>query len=173
MRDTNTIYLAYGSNLNLEQMEWRCPYATVVGSVEVPGYRLLFRGRNGSAVATIEPDEDSTDQAGLAVPALLWEITPRCEEALDQYEGWPRLYRKEWITVTFGEKETDAMVYIMNEGPPLGLPGRGYLGTILEGYESAGFIRAVLERAVEDSQPELPAGWVSVPPKGKRQITWW
>ncbi len=166
MRDTNTIYLAYGSNLNLEQMEWRCPYATVVGAVEVPGYQLLFRGQNGSAVATIEPVD------GCIVPALLWEITPRCEEALDQYEGWPRLYRKEWITVTFGEKETDAMVYIMIEGPAVGIPGRGYLGTILQGYESAGFDRAVLERAVADSQPELPAGWLSVPSKD-RQVKLW
>lgn len=167
MRDTNMIYLAYGSNLNLEQMKWRCPYATVIGSVEVPGYQLLFRGRSGGAVATIEPRE------GYSVPALLWEITPRCEEALDQYEGWPRLYRKEWITVTFGKKETDAMVYIMNEGPPLGIPGEGYLGTILAGYESAGFDRAVLEQAVADSQPPEGAGWVSVPDNGKRQVAWW
>lgn len=164
MNTTNTIYLAYGSNLNLEQMEWRCPYSTVVGPVEVPGYRLLFRGHNESAVATIEPAE------GYSVPALLWEITPRCEEALDRYEGWPRLYRRELITVTLGKKETDAMVYIMNKGLPLGLPGREYLHTMLEGYKSAGFDRAVLEGAVAASQLQEGADWVSVPGSGKRSV---
>lgn len=164
---SNSIYLAYGSNLNLEQMEWRCPYATVVGPVEVPGYRLLFRGHNESAVATIEPDEDSS------VPALLWEITPRCEEALDRYEGWPRLYRKELITIPLGEKETDAMVYIMNEGPSLGLPGKSYLGSILAGYEAAGFDRTVLEEAISATQPVPGAGWVTVPDGKDRQFKWW
>ena len=164
---TNSIYLAYGSNLNLEQMEWRCPYATVIGSVELPGYRLLFRGHSGGAVATIEPAE------GYSVPALLWEITPRCEEALDRYEGWPRLYRKEWVTVSLGEKETDAMVYIMNEGPPLGLPGKGYLDSILAGYESAGFDRAVLEEAVAASQPPKGAGRTALSLTEKRQLGWW
>ncbi|MDL2232008.1 gamma-glutamylcyclotransferase [Ruminococcaceae bacterium OttesenSCG-928-L11] len=164
---TNSIYLAYGSNMNLEQMEYRCPYATVISPVELPGYRLLFRGGMGGAVATIEPAE------GGVVPALLWEITPRCEEALDRYEGWPRLYRKEWITVSLGEKEAEAMVYIMNEGHPLGLPGKGYLDSILAGYESAGFDRAALEEAVHASEPAEGTRWATVGTEVMRQIKWW
>lgn len=162
----NRIYLAYGSNLNLEQMAWRCPYARVLGPVEVRDYQLLFRGGNGGSVATIEPSE------GNSVPALLWEITPRDEEALDRYEGWPHLYRKEEITITFGGKDIQVMVYIMNEGPPLGLPSHSYLGTILEGYESAGFSPLVLDKAVKASQPPRGAKWAQ---NGKkpRQIAWW
>ncbi|MDL2294320.1 gamma-glutamylcyclotransferase [Ruminococcaceae bacterium OttesenSCG-928-D13] len=166
MNDKNTIYLAYGSNLNLEQMSWRCPYARVLGPVEVRDYRLLFRGGNGGSVATIEPSE------GDSVPALLWEITPRDEEALDRYEGWPRLYRKEEIMVTFGGEDVSVMVYIMNEGPPLGLPSRGYLGTILEGYESAGFSTLVLDTAVKASQPPRGAKWAQGGHK-PRQIARW
>lgn len=162
----NRIYLAYGSNLNREQMAWRCPYATVVGPIRLEGFRLLFRGYTGSAVATIEPDEN------FSVPALLWEITPRCEEALDRYEGWPRLYRKEWLTVPFGEKETDALVYVMNEGPPLGRPGRGYLGAILAGYKSAGFDRAVLEEAIEASRPQPGGGQARVSTGEDRRLKW-
>ena len=145
-------------------MEWRCPYARVLGPVEVPGYQLLFRGSNGGAVATIEPCE------GAAVPALLWEITPRDEEALDRYEGWPRLYRKETLTVPFGGADTGAMVYIMNDAP-LGLPGAGYLGTILEGYKAAGFDPPLLDAAVQASPPSNNAVW---PPRAanSRQIRW-
>ena len=37
-------YIAYGSNLNLEQMARRCPTAKVVGSTIFKNYRLVFRG---------------------------------------------------------------------------------------------------------------------------------
>ena len=138
----NKLYLAYGSNLNLEQMKSRCPYAVPLGTAELLGYRLLFRGGNGGAVATVEPFE------GGSVPVLLWEITPRDEEALDRYEGWPHLYRKETVTATLDSKPVDAMVYIMNDGRSLGQPGKYYLNAILEGYASAGFDAAVLDKAM-------------------------
>ena len=89
MRNDNRLYIAYGSNLNIEQMGFRCPYAVPIGTTVLTDYRLMFRGgMDGNAVATIEPAK------GESVPVLLWEITPRDEEALDRYEGWPRLYRK-------------------------------------------------------------------------------
>jgi hypothetical protein len=50
-----TIYAAYGSNLNLEQMAHRCPNATVLGTGELSDYQLLFRGHPSGAVATVEP----------------------------------------------------------------------------------------------------------------------
>ena len=34
----NKLYLAYGSNLNLEQMANRCPTAKVVGNSKINGY---------------------------------------------------------------------------------------------------------------------------------------
>jgi hypothetical protein len=144
-KNENKIYLAYGSNLNLERMGYRCPYAVPLGPSELPGYRLMFRGCNGNAVATVEPMDIES------VPALLWEITPRDEEALDRYEGWPRLYRKEIVNVGLNGKPVDAMVYVMNALYPYGLPGERYLNIILEGYASAGFDAAVLDEAVRVS----------------------
>ena len=35
-------YFAYGSNLNFEQMAYRCPEATVVGTAKLNGYELAF-----------------------------------------------------------------------------------------------------------------------------------
>ena len=145
MSKENKIYAAYGSNLNLEQMSYRCPYATVAGKATLPGHRLLFRGHSNGAVATVEPDEDGS------VPVLLWEITPRDEEELDRYEGWPRLYRKETITVSHNGRLLDVMAYIMNDGYPLGIPGQNYYSTILEGYQSAGFDIKILDAAVQTS----------------------
>ena len=137
----NMIYLAYGSNLNLRQMRHRCPYAIPIGVATLADYRLLFRGGHHSAVATIEP------YMGGNVPVLLWEITPRDEEALDRYEGWPHLYRKEMITVELNGEPVEAMVYIMNGGD-LGQPSSYYLNAITEGYVSAGFDTAVLDEAL-------------------------
>ncbi len=120
----NKLYLAYGSNLNLKQMANRCPTAKVLGASQINDHRLLFRGAHAGAVATIEPFK------GGNVPVLVWEITPVDESALDRYEGWPFLYRKETIKVKFGGKTVKAMVYIMNDGRPLGQPSCYYYSTI-------------------------------------------
>ena len=144
----NKLYLAYGSNLNLEQMANRCPTAKVVGNSKINGYRLLFRVAHAGAVATIEPFK------GESVPVLAWEITPADEAALDRYEGWPFLYRKETIKVRLNGKTVQAMVYIMNEGRPLGQPSCYYYSTILDGYKSAGFDVEILRKAVADSFEE-------------------
>ena len=78
-----TLYFAYGSNIDLEQMVRRCPAAQVVGPVTLENYELAFRG---SGFATIVPKK------GGVVHGLLWSITPLCEQALDRYEGYPRHY---------------------------------------------------------------------------------
>ena len=127
------IYLAYGSNLNLEQMSRRCPYATVLGTTKLEGYELLFRGYHESAVATVEPKD------GSSVPVLLWKTTDMDEISLDHYEGFPHLYRKENIKVMFEGEEVEAYIYIMNDGRPINSPSCFYYTTIREGYIDCGF----------------------------------
>ena len=140
-----TIYLAYGSNLNRYQMAQRCPTAKVLGPAVLTDYRLLFKGRHANSVATVEPCE------GSSVPVLLWSITTADEKALDLYEGFPRLYRKETVKVKFEKKTVKAMVYIMNDLYPCGMPSAYYYNTILQGYKTAGFAPQVLKDAVDYS----------------------
>ena len=135
------LYGAYGSNMNLEQMACRCPAARRVGPALLEGYRLVFRGANNSAVATVEPFAHGT------VPVLLWAIGPDDEAALDRYEGYPRLYRKELLDVRVKSRYVRAMAYVMNSGRPLGSPGGLYLGAIAEGYKDAGFDEGILNDA--------------------------
>lgn len=147
MKPKNRLYIAYGSNLNLEQMAHRCPTAEVVGTAVLRDWRLWFRGGNGGAVATVEREK------GWKVPVLIWKIQPQDERALDRYEGFPFLYRKETLRLTVNGKRVRAMVYIMNEkGRPYGTPSAGYLDTIRKGYESAGFDSNILAHAVKDSE---------------------
>jgi gamma-glutamylcyclotransferase (GGCT)/AIG2-like uncharacterized protein YtfP len=139
------LYIAYGSNLNLDQMAYRCPTARIVGAGTVKDYRLLFRGPHEGAVATIEPF------LGGRVPVLVWEITKQDEAALDRYEGWPILYRKEKIGVDIDGTAMTAMVYIMNEGRPLAQPSPYYYAVIREGYKTAGLDLDALRQATVDS----------------------
>ena len=147
----NKLYVAYGSNLHLEQMAHRCPTAKVVGTSTLKGRRLLFRGGHGGAVATVEPYK------GGSVPILVWNITSEDETALDRYEGFPFLYRKETVKIKINGKYKTAMVYIMNTDThnggyrPLNQPNASYYATIREGYETAGFNVSILRQSANDS----------------------
>lgn len=136
-------YVAYGSNLNLEQMQRRCPTAKVVGKGEIKGYELLFRGNPSASYATVEPKE------GASVPVLIWEIGEEDEKHLDWYEGYPRLYCKKNIPVETEDGTESIMVYIMNDGPKIGKPSDAYLNTIKRGFHDAGFDIAFLDERVE------------------------
>lgn len=139
------LYIAYGSNLNLHQMKYRCPTAKVAGTTVLRNYELLFRGGHRGAVATVERFK------GGMVPVLVWELQPQDEQALDTYEGFPHFYRKEIMRVTLNGKQIRVMVYIMNEGHDYGEPGKGYYNTIREGYQSFGFDEKILKDAVRKS----------------------
>ena len=140
-------YIAYGSNLSVEQMKCRCPDARVLGMAAIQDWKLVFRG-----CATIEPAE------GKVVPALIWEISERDERRLDCYEGWPSYYRKEDMTVTMSDldgrnpQEVTAMVYLMNDGHPIQLPWRSYYDTLEEGYTRFGFNTYLLELALDEAK---------------------
>lgn len=47
------LYVAYGSNLNKDQMQWRCPRAKFVGTGVIEDYELQFKGSLRGAHATI------------------------------------------------------------------------------------------------------------------------
>lgn len=139
------LYIAYGSNLNLEQMARRCPTAKVVKATYLHNFRLMFRGKN-TAVATIER------RRGSKVPILVWRLQPEDEHNLDIYEGYPHLYRKETLRITLDGRRIQAMVYIMNEAShPYDTPSSSYLETIRQGYEESGFDTETLRQAVLDS----------------------
>lgn len=145
---SETLYFAYGSNINLQQMAVRCPDAQVVEPAVLEGYELLFRG-NGSSfgVATIAPKE------GSQVQGLLWKLTPYCELSLDIYEGYPRLYEKQAITLrTNSGKQVQAMVYVMThekERLPT-MPTRSYYTGIQEGFRQNGLPEQALKDALSN-----------------------
>ena len=142
-------YIAYGSNLNVEQMVFRCPHAKPIGTAVLENHTLFFRGSQTGSYLTIEP------KIGGKVPVAVWSVTAADEAALDHYEGYPNFYYKENFTLDVtpldsGESRSlKCFAYIMNEGRPIGLPSERYFRTCLEGYDRFGFDKRILFRAVE------------------------
>ena len=148
-------YIAYGSNLNLKQMSRRCPTARPLGTAELEGWTLLFKGSKTGSYLTIEPKE------GSSVPVAVWEVSERDEHYLDIYEGYPNFYYKKELEITFTgiltkrKRTRTAFVYIMHEERPLGLPSKGYLDVCAEGYRDFDFDLTRLFQAYNDSKEEL------------------
>lgn len=133
-------YVAYGSNMNIEQMTRRCPKAKPIGKAILEDYKLEFRG-----VANI------IKQKNAKVPVAVWEITEECEKALDRYEGYPRLYRKEYVKLKINGKEETGMVYVMNY-KGIAPPNKYYYDVIEQGYKDFSVNTKPLEKALLESR---------------------
>lgn len=140
-------YLAYGSNLNIRQMSWRCFDASVIGTTTLSGYRLAYKGTgNGSSYLTIEESKDHY------VPLGVYEISLEDEKNLDIYEGYPTFYRKEYFSLIVGGKKIKAMIYVMNDEFSYHLPSKSYVKTCEQGYSHFGFDTNLLQEALEYSK---------------------
>ena len=137
----NKYYFAYGSNLNHDHMNFRCPNARFVGTLTLPDWELVFRG-----VA------DISQQQGKEVQGGLYAITDTCEQALDIYEGYPHLYSKGYFTIKMDKKKQDVMTYLMNDRNYLSEPSGSYLETIKQGYIDCGLQLEQLNQSVINSK---------------------
>ena len=143
-------YLAYGSNLNIRQMRYRCPGAKPIGITMIPDYELLYKGSKTGAYLTIEPKKNSI------VPIAVWEVTADDEKRLDAYEGCPTFYYKKAVRLPVKlangkTKKLDAFVYIMHEERKLGCPSESYMERCREGYRDFGFDTSFLDEAYKFS----------------------
>ncbi len=134
------LYIAYGSNINLEQMAFRCPTAEIAGKGLLNGYELQFKHH-----ATIEKNEESK------VPVLLWRLKNQDEQSLDKYEGYPKYYRKENLSLEINGKNVDAMMYIMNGNQAISMPTESYFHAIKQGYIDNGLDLDYLETALQQA----------------------
>ena len=144
----NRVFAAYGVGLNRAEMAKHCPTAKLIGATELKNYRLAFRGSRAGALVTIEKAK------GSIVPALLWEISPQDEAALERWFGVPELYRKATIKVRRDGAPVDALIFILISGKPQNKPSAFYYSTLLEGYRAAGFDADILKAAVQDGDKD-------------------
>ena len=144
-------YLAYGSNLNLNEMKARCSSARKIGTTILNDYRLVYKGsKDEEAFLTIEQAKDSS------VPLGIFELSIKDIVNLDRYEGYPFLYSKKYILIKIGNKTVKALVYIMNDNFDYHLPSEEYVLSCIEGYEDFGFDKTILNKALIDTKENLP-----------------
>ena len=152
-RNPSRYYLAYGSNLDMERMGKRCPYAVVVGTTEIMGYRLLFK-----------KSKTSSSSSNLAVPPpksswkVVWKLSEYDELLLDRYEGCPRYYYKKQFQLPVWnlngnrmKKAKPCIAYVMHEDRRLGCPDAEYFELLRGGYSDWEFPLDTLKRGLAAS----------------------
>ena len=140
-------YVAFGSNLNRRQMAWRCPLSREMGPGALPDFRLEFRR---VADVVFSPGDET--------PIGLWRVTRDCVQALDRYEGFPRVYTRQFVRVDTDTGPVWAFVYVMT-GCAIEPPTPQYYDTVRLGYKHFGLPLEPLEAAYRRS---FNANWPRV-----------
>ena len=143
-------YIAYGINMHLSQMTYRCPHAVLIGKSKLENYALRFRGSPFNSFATVEPIHNEN------VPILIWKIQKSDEAFLDRQKGYPHAYEKRDMNVILNGEQISALAYVMTPNHDFGMPSREYLQTIIDAYRQAGLSTDALVRAVTYSIERMP-----------------
>ena len=137
------LYFAYGSNLNLDQMIYRCPDSIRIGLGILNGWEMIFRG-----------PLDIYEKKGGSVIGQVFQISQDDLKALDRYEGYPRFYTRIPVQVVMPGKVVTALVYTMTSAHKLRAypPSPGYWETVLEGYEHCGLPEEYLTKSLKRTE---------------------
>ena len=142
-------YFAYGSNLDLMQMQLKCADAQFVSTARLDGYKLSFPRKSfvrDCAVISIEPD------VGESVWGALYEIETDDLKRLDEREGFRA--RREHdknaryrITVRVegsDERQVVAEAYVAVPSENPGLPSPQYIGYLVASAAECGLPKSHL-----------------------------
>lgn len=151
-----TYYFAYGSNLNKEQMDKRCPGAKLIGTALLKGYELIFKESQTGYYFSVRK------AAGGVVPIGVWKITEKDVKELDKREGCPLYYRR--YTLELDVKRTDGeteklsgIIYILPESNECGRPPKKYVDRCRTGFKDFGFDQKFIDDAIARTKKEAAA----------------
>ena len=159
-RRFSVLYFGYSSNLSPTTLKGRCPDSLFCGLARLDGWKWNI---NSTQYANIVPSKDDV------VYGSLFFLSPRDEAGLDESEGVPWLYEKQWHEVTriaadgseTGQK-VKALMYVDVRRPDE--------GTIMSDYI------VWINKAIRDAKPHgLPDEYVEryirplIPPTSKEQ----
>ena len=138
------LYVSYGSNMNLSQMDYRCPNSYVVCNGKLKGWKLVFN---------VHADVIKTNNEDDFVPVVVWNIADSDWTRLDMYEGYPSYYIKEIVNVILDNGKIEkAIVYVMADNRKgVCPPAQGYFDDICKGYIENGIDVEYLYEALEYS----------------------
>ena len=118
-------YFAYGSNMDIDQMELRCPGAHFIGEATLENFDFAL---DLAGYATVVPSKDKN------TTGILWFISRNDMRKLDSYEGVDfKCYRREYMSVILDGKEVSSLVYVSEREPYDGTLYRDdYLDNIID-----------------------------------------
>jgi gamma-glutamylcyclotransferase (GGCT)/AIG2-like uncharacterized protein YtfP len=160
-------YFAYGSNLNLNDLEKWCqrigrPFALSgkATAAFLPDHETVFdylsESRRGGVL-------DLRPAVGKVVPGALFEVVDDDLKTLDLKEGVPLIYRRARKRVLLPDgRETDAVAYEVApeyRSPEPVAPADGYVGIVAEGLAAFGHDDRMLRAAARGEEtPFLVTG---------------
>lgn len=147
-------YFAYGSNLDLLQMQLRCPGAQFVSTARLDGYRLCFPRKSfvrDCAIVSIEPSP------GEEVWGALYELDGTDIARLDEREGYDKRRDRQLnhfnrITVRVegaDERAVLAEVYVAVPSADPGVPTPQYVGYLIASAAECGLPKSHLEKLAQ------------------------
>lgn len=142
-------YFAYGSNLDLLQMQLRCPDAQFVSTAKLDGYRICFPRKSfvrDCAVISIEPSMSE------CVWGALYEMDGTDIARLDEREGFDKrrdrslnAYNRMTVRVEVADEHAVvAEVYVAVPTPDPGLPSPHYVGYLVASAAECGLPKSHL-----------------------------
>jgi gamma-glutamylcyclotransferase (GGCT)/AIG2-like uncharacterized protein YtfP len=154
-------YFAYGSNLDLMQMQMRCPNAQFVATARLDDHRICFPRKSfvrDCAIISVEPAE------GESVWGALYEIQPEDLARLDEREGFSVKRDREKnpqnrITVKVecsDERAMTAETYVATPTENPGQPSPHYIGYLVAAAAECGLPKSQLVKLAAH-MPVVPA----------------
>ena len=147
-------YFAYGSNLDLLQMQLRCPEAQFVSTAKLDGYRICFPRKSfvrDCAVISIEPSISET------VWGALYELDGTDIARLDEREGYDKRrdralnhYNRITVRVEVADDHpVVAEVYVAVATADPGLPSPHYIGYLVAAAAECGLPKSHLVKLAQ------------------------
>lgn len=154
-------YFAYGSNLDLMQMQMRCPGAQFVSTARLDDHKICFPRKSfvrDCAVISVEA------APGESVWGALYEIDAADLARLDEREGFSQKRDRDKnphnrITVTVersDEKSVSAETYVATPSEEPGLPSPHYIGYLVASAAECGLPKSQLVKLAAH-MPVVPA----------------
>ncbi len=132
-------YFAYGSNMDVNQMSYRCPDAVLKGVGILKDYCFDL---DSKGYATVRP------LPGSSVQGLIWKVLKEDIVSLDRYEGVAsNCYSKEYLPVLSGNDTKKMLVYVSKRNRFTGKLSSNddYMNKVIKAAEEQGLDNAYID----------------------------
>lgn len=127
----SSLYFAYGSNMNFEQMQIRCPGSVFLSPASLKNWSYFI---NGDGYAGIKKSENSLTHG------CLWQLNKSHWLALDEYEAVNEGYysRAEVSVIPEPSGVEELVTAYLSNNQSFGIPSNSYLRVVIDGAHKVG-----------------------------------